>query len=348
MKKRTLKYLLTALLCTTMAQNSSGMATTTLTTAAKYGISGACSLAELLATSVPIIGTLLKKPQVPNLEKLADTQSSLEASTTIVPYITHLAAERGLNNIKVIVDNCHSGYAMDTDNAIIYITPEDYLDLKSLLQNKSRSSEEEEKLHMHTGFIHHEITHGLRKSLQRIQLWNTTAGTIGALALSTTLSHLITKHIPIINTNFVLHNSFKIIRSALTFHLALHLIRSKITHSNFYNQYEEIQADDGIPNQKELLEAQANFHKLHHDKHLERIEYIKMDATPESIKVSGYNRVQLFAMNIIPTTWLSNPFIMNCMLDTHSSTHPAPKVREQRFRNRIAKIDKKIVRYEEL
>ena len=333
-------YLLLTLALT--AQVNSAFSMNIATIIAKAGISGICSLTELFVTSIPTVGTILDKPRAKPLEKLTDTQSV--PSQIVADYLGKIAKERGAHDIKLIIDSTCDSYANDKYDPIVYINPNTAHELESLLKNNARQPVEEEKLNLHTGDFHHELTHELRDSGHRFGIYRAIAGTVSAVATSSILSHVIKKNVPIIPNSFILNNGFKITRSGFTFLLASHLIRSKRTFLDnlLYVHYEETQSDKGIPNQKELLEPQAKLYEARHADRLEYIQDIKTNKHYSDIislpKESHYNRFELLTMKTIPIDWFNNPHIMSNTLYAQD-THPSDIQRALHFRKRIKDID---------
>lgn len=334
-------HLLLTLALTAQVNTSFGM--NIATTIAKAGISGICSLTELFVTSTPIIGTILDKPHAQPIEKLTDTQSI--PPQIVTDYLGQIARERGANDIKIIIDSKCDLYAKDSYSPIVYINPNEAHELESLLKNNNRLPAEEEKLNIHTGDFHHELTHELRNSEHRFSIYRSIAGTVGAVVTSSMLSHVIKKNVPTIEKNFTLNNGFKITRAGFTFLLASKLMHSKKTFLDniLYSHYEETQADNGIPSKKELLEPLAALYETRHANQLKNIENIKMNARYSDIisppKEYYCNRFELLTMKTIPTNWFNNPHLMSSTLYAKDS-HPSDIQRALHFRKRIEDINR--------
>jgi hypothetical protein len=326
-----------------MIQANSSFGMNIATTIAKTAIGVVCSLTELVVTSSPIIGTILDKPQSRPIEKLADAQSM--PPQIITDYLAQISKERGIQDIKIIIDDQCDWYGADRYDTVIYMHSNAANELASLLKNNNRQPEQEAKLNEHVGFIHHELTHKLRNSGHRLTIYKTVTATAGAIITSSILSHVIKKNTPIIQNNFLLNNTFKITRSGFTFLLTSHLIRLNKTFLDnlLYNHYEETQADKGIPNKKELLEPQAACYEVRHANFLKDIEYIKADSDYSDIisppKEYNCNRFELLTMKTIPISWFNNPYLMNATLYA-TDTHPSDIQRALHFRKRIKDIDR--------
>ncbi len=76
--------------------------------------------------------------------------------------------------------------------------------------------------------------------------------------LSLVTKEMVTQIFPIIKHSFWLNNTYKI-ADGMTKRSFLHITQ------NQYSKYEELKADDGIPNKKELLEAQVDHYKTYHN-----------------------------------------------------------------------------------
>jgi hypothetical protein len=335
-------YFFLALVLAAQANISFGM--NIAITIAKAGISGICSLTELFVTATPILGTVLEPFQSRPIEKLSETQSI--APQIITDYVTQISKERGMKDtIKVIVDEECDSYGADRYETVIYINSDLARELVSLLENNNRQLAAETKLNNHTGSIHHELTHKLRNSGHRLALYRAITATAGAIITSSILSHVIKKNAPTIQNNFILNNAFKIARSGFTFLVAAQLMRSNKTFLDnlLYNHYEEMQADKGIPNKKELLEPQAAFYETRHTEYLEYIEHIKTNSAYSDIispmKKYNCNQFELLAMKTIPINWFNNPYLMSATLYARDQ-HPSDIQRALHFRKRIEDIDR--------
>ena len=280
----------------------------------KGTISGLCSFTELFVTSTPILGTVLDQAQSQPIEKLTDTQSV--PSHIVIDYITNIAKERGIHNAQVIIESKCEQYSKDPYNPIVYVNPKEASELESLLQKNTRTAEEQKTFHRHTGDIYHEWEHHLRNSEHCFRIYKAITGTAGAVATSATLSHIIKKHVPAIEKNFMLNNGFKIARSGFTCLLALKLAHSKMPYiDNLYRHYDELQADKGIPNKKELLEPQIELYETRHNDLMRYIQdtkettsYTDIISPPEK---SYCNRFELLAIKTLPITSFNNPYVMD-------------------------------------
>jgi hypothetical protein len=334
MKKILNFYLLIAFASITTTQSALSMHMAAKIT--KYGIAALCSLTELFVTSVPIINSTLFNPADIQEKRLANVQS--DAPQLVTDYITNIAQERGINNIKVVLNGNAHDYCTNDNGNIIYIPTQQAQELESLINNIDRNPQEEKKLNGHTGTIHHELTHNINRSSKHVPMYEAVIGTAGAVATSATLTNVIKKHIPYINNNFALRNSFKFSRSGLTLFIAFNLM-----HMNMYKKYDELKADDGIPNKKELLESQAEELEARHAELLQCVDIIKENADYQTIlwkklPDNQLNRAQLFTMKTLPKSCFNNPLITDATFHLNTE-HPSDLRRALRFRKRIAEFD---------
>ncbi len=333
MKRTNYTYLLSALLCTTITHNALSM--NVLKTMAKCGIAGACSLTELFITSAPVLNTVIFQPNDLRAEKLKDAQS--DAPQIVTDYITHIATERGLKNAKVILNGDAHDYCTNTNGNIVYIPTKQAEELESLLTNNNRNGQEEKKLNEHIGTIHHELTHNINSSLKYVPMYDAAIGTTGAVTTSAILSHYIKKQIPIIQKNFALRNCFKLVRSGTTAFVAFNLM-----HMNMYGKYDELKADDGVPNKKELLDVLAETFEDRHASHLRCVDIIKEKADYPTILWKElpddmFSRKQLLAMKILPKKAFDNAIVMDTIFYANAE-HPSDLRRAERFRKRSAEL----------
>jgi len=303
--------------------------------AAKMGISGACSLIELFVTSTPLLQTILFNQTDQEAKKLQNAQSNTPQIVTDL--ITNIADDRKINDLKIILHNNYHHYAMHDRAKILYVPTYLAEELESLLQNSNRSIEEEQKFNLHIGTIHHELTHCINKSGVYSPLYDTAIETTGAIAISAILTSVIKKHIPIIHNNFALRNGFKLIRSGFTLYTTLNIM-----NMNMYKKYDELKADDGIPNKKELLTAQIAKYEAKHNDYLTSIDIIKERADYPTIlwkelPDNQFTRKQLLAMKLLPKSLFNKPLTMDIVFHAKQS-HPSDLRRELRFKERFAKL----------
>jgi len=134
------------------------------------------------------------------------------------------------------------------------------------------------------------------------------------------------------------HGALKIVRALTECAIAGYIIRS-----NLYSKYQELKADDGIPNKKKLLEKRFEFHMQYHNSILTAIDDIKSSSWKEIINRSQAHRAILTtpetcAIKILPKKLFNIPLITNLMFNARS-THPCDLQRALRFKKRIEQID---------
>jgi hypothetical protein len=304
--------------------------------AAKLGISGACSAAELLITSGRLIGAIyLDHAAKIYTKELQDVQS--DAPQIITDYISDIAKERNINNVRVILNDDYD-YSANSYTNIIHVPKPMASELELLLNNKNRNLEEEKQLNEHIGTIHHELTHIVRHSKKYCLFYDTIIGTTGAMASTMTLSHIIKKNIPIISKNFILNNGFKVARALCTLQMSRYL-----TDMNLHGKYDELKADDGIPNKKELLEAQTAFYRNRHEQMLQSVNFVK-ENDYKTICEEFYaspSRIQYLAIKTIPQKWFNNPLVTDTVFNMYSS-HPSNLRRALRFEKRLNNLEKEL------
>lgn len=141
MKKRILSYALSTIACATITQTALSMHIAPRL--AKYGISGLCSLTELLITAAPIVDKIIFQPNDLRTQKLKDTQSN--APQIVTDYITEIATEHGIENVKVVLNSNTHDYLTDDNGAIIGIPTKHAQKLESLLNNSNRNPQERKR-----------------------------------------------------------------------------------------------------------------------------------------------------------------------------------------------------------
>ncbi len=120
-------------------------------------------------------------------------------------------------------------------------------------------------------------------------------------------------------------------------------------------KYEELKADDGIPNQKELLEAGANKFKERHDNLMSWVNDVKNNCTlidllriklqhkhshdNETFIDENLNLPQLILIKLIPKNILDKSPLLNDICFWFNKTHPSDLRRAMRFRKRIEQLN---------
>lgn len=308
----------------------------TVTTMARTGLSVLCSTAEGLTTLLPIAGILFD-PNDLRAEKLKDTLS--DAPEPIIHFITQLAAERKIDNVKVCLNgNCHD-YCTEDNGRIIYIPALYAQELESLLNKNKLGADDTKKLNEHCASIHHELTHIAMRSQKNVAMYQPIIGIVGGVAISTALTLAIKKYLPVIDNNLALYNAFKIIRGICTFYIGFEIARM-----NIYKKYDELQADDGIPNQKELLEAAAQKYETRHAELVGCVNHVKNKYPWMRILFEPMNpeatlsRSEFIAMKLIPTCCFEYPLLTELIIHTREE-HPSDLRRANRFKNRITQLE---------
>lgn len=331
MKTTRYVYLPIAFSCIMGTQSAFGMNIATIV--AKGAINGLCSTTELLFTSIPLLGSTIFNPADLRKQKMGNVQS--DASEPVIHFVTKLAKSRNINDIKIVLSDAHD-YGTNDNANIIEIPRKEADKLEQLLTKPTLTFEEQEVLDEHTGILHHELTHCQMRSLKYVPMYDAAIGTLGGIATSASITHFTNNYFPSIQNNFALRNAFKLGRGALTFSLAY-----KLMNMNLYKKYDELKADDGIPNQKDLLMAQMKRHEKRHASNIRCVDIIKERASFGDIvsppEGNDFPRSQLLAMKIIPKKLFNKPLIMDAVF--HANTeHPSDLRRANRFRDRIAKL----------
>ncbi|HEX4068771.1 MAG TPA: hypothetical protein VHX42_01610 [Candidatus Babeliales bacterium] len=319
--------------CTLIMQIGTSLSMNIATTIAKGAISSLCSTTEMLLTCAPLLDKYLFNPADIRAEKLKNVQSN--APETITAFITKIAQSRNIHNVKVILSDDYD-YSTN-DNGNIILIPNKYVgELETLLSKSTLTTQEKEQLDEHTGIVHHELTHGTMRSLKYAPIYDAAIGTVGAASLSATLTRFTHTYFPGVQKSFTLRNVFKLARGAFALPFAF-----KLMNMNMYKKYDELKADDGIPNQKDLLTAHMKRHEKRHDIYLHWVDTIKKHASFSDIisppEDNDFSRPQLLAMKTVPKQLFNQPLVMDAVF--HANTeHPSDLRRANRFKDRLAKL----------
>lgn len=326
-------YLL--LMLALIAQTNASFGMNIAATLSKGAISGLCSTAELFMMGAPLIDKYLFNPADLRTEKLKNVQS--DAPESIISFATEIAQSRRINDVKVVLSGDTHDYSTNDNGNIILISNKQADELEELLTKTTLTVEEQGKRDEHVGLVHHELTHRIMRSLKYAPMYDAAIGMIGAISTSATVTYFANQHFPSIQKSFPLRNVFKLGRGAFTFSLAF-----KLMNMNLYKKYDELKADDGIPNQKELLVAQMKMYEKRHEVHLHWIDVIKERASfgdiispPEN---NDFPRFQLLAMKIIPKHFFNKPIVMDAIFHA-GEEHPSDLRRALRFEQRIKEVE---------
>ena len=123
-----------------------------------------------------------------------------------------------------------------------------------------------------------------------------------------------------------------------------------------YSKYEELKADDGIPNKKELLEAELNYRKKGHDNNVMWwVNGVKDHCTfgdlfriklqhcyhndGEMFADKNLNLLQLIIIKLVPRNIFKTSPQFNNMCFRLNKTYPTDLQRALRFRKRIKELE---------
>ncbi|HSC25451.1 MAG TPA: hypothetical protein VLB80_04530 [Candidatus Babeliales bacterium] len=323
-------YLLITLAFATQVSNSFCMHNI-MRAITKGAIAAACSSIELLFTFSPLANATLLNPADLRAKNLKNVQSN--APESIINFVTHIAKEKEINDVKVILNDKAYSYNTDTNKHIIFIPNKEATDLELLLAKTTLTSEEEEQLNRHKSILYHEIAHNIRSSNKYVPMYEASIGTVGGITTSALLTRFTHKLFPTFKQHFALKNTLKMARGGVTFFTIYNIM-----NMNFYAKYEELKADDGIPSQKKVLQAHINDSKKRHEAYLECINIIKERASLHDIILSHkddqFTKPQLFAMKILPKNCFAKPLVMDIVFHMRSS-HPSDLRRIHRLEKKI-------------
>lgn len=306
--------------------------------AVKIGISSLCSGFELICALNPIWTTYLIYQ--PRMLAKKNKEYCSNAPKNIINFVDNIKQQRNIQeNLHVVIkENGHRSYNMESIKNILYIPPTVSKELEDLLEKKELLLEDQLKLNYHTATIHHELTHLENDDSTNIHIYENVIGTIGSAIVTGAINRLFIQRIPFLNNNFTAHNIMKVTRGLARVEIARYIIKS-----HFYKKYAELRADDGIPNEKALLESEVQYFHQEHEQLLDAIDNIKSSTWKEIINRPDKHRAmlntpQVFAMKILPKKWFDMPFVTNAICYPRA-THPCGKQRELRFLNKLTSND---------
>lgn len=271
-----------------------------------------------------------------------------DAPEIIISHINQLAKTRNIEDVYVVVlaSDEFADYWTDTAKRTIYLPASCVQELEELLQKDILTEIEKEKFNHHSAGIHHELTHIKYNDSTYTHVHEKIIGTIGSFAIVHGMNRLLVNQFPIINNNYIINNLAKIIRA-----IAIIECTRSIVRANLYSKYVEQRADNEIPNEKELLQAQLNLFQARHRQDLETIDSMKaiswkdiFNHFKEEKKIVGnlktvQNALMTSAMKIIPTHWFNNSLVMSVICYPRA-LHPTDIQRAKQLENRIAELEK--------
>ena len=166
------------------------------------------------------------------------------------------------------------------------------------------------------------------------------------------LKPLITRLIPQLNTSFLLRNTAKVVTGFVKLYAIFGLMK-------LYSKYDELKADDGIPNEKELLKTQAQDYENRWKKVKNDIAWIEKNITWSNIFKSkllrkytddtsenidkNYALSELLAMKTFgQNNFNKYPILSDAFIPHYrNGDHPSDLRRAMRFRKRIKQLESK-------
>jgi len=210
------------------------------------------------AISVTCTGTNWFLTVAPTLDKILNPTADLRENQEIVsnvpqPIINLVkqeAEKRGINNIRCVSGGKNHTYCTHDPSKILYI-PDKYIKaLSRVLQKEKLTKDEQTRLNSHRVYINHELTHMERKSQILHNRYVPIAATLATQGAATCFNWLF----PLTCKSFLLKNAIKIVGGISKFYIIFTLMR-------LFKKYDELKADDDIPDEVELLKIAVKDHE---------------------------------------------------------------------------------------
>ncbi len=318
-------------------------------------ISRLCTAFNWSTVAIPTIAALFFDKKILQREKEKNKFIKSDAPEKIIQLIKQETEKRNLYDIRCCIKEDGGefpNYSTNSVARIIYIPKTRAAKLEKLLntETQNKTPEEQKEYNNHLSTIHHELTHIERNSMKRRKVKIAAAAIAQGLDLA--VNQIITKKIPYIKNSFWLNNIYKVAGGITKSFLINNLTNIQ------YKKYEELKADDGVPNQKELLEAEANEWKECHDKQMWWVNGIKNNCTfidllriklqhkycheaKESEKVVDevFNLPQLIFVKLIPKNIFNKSPLLNDICFALNKRQPSYLRRAMRFRKRIEQLN---------
>ena len=312
---------------------------------ARTGVSWSCKGVNGFLTVMPVLGSFFDSGALEiQEEKKRDLESN--APEKVITFIEAEARNRGIKQpIRCIKSGNFHDYSTFNESYILQIPDREAQELSDLLDKKSEHSltlDDQRKLDGHVAAIHHELTHIQRQS-NKLKCRFPALAACGVQATAMGLNRILP---------FLQPQSF-ILKNALTLGGGVLKVATTFQLMTLYGQYDEIKADDGIPNEIGLLRSQEESFRVRHSNlkawlnPIEKTKAFSKKKVKELYKkqypqwlnnqLTGYN---LFTLKMLGLkTFDKYPVLYG--LFSLNSTHPEDIWRANRFAKRIAELEKK-------
>lgn len=279
---------------------------------------GLSSLAHWLLVAMPVASGGFDPSRAPNLQ---DNIAS-NVSPIVHTFFEEIAQSRNIQGVR-FVTHAINDYGTKSAAKIIYIPEGDATQLTTMLLKKQsgQSLDENEQLALDTiaASIHHELSHIARQSCVKKANFECASPFItqaiwilGNTALSSYTEPLYASYLAGTEDRALIQAPLNLATGAAKLWLSFKLCQ-------LYGKWDEMKADDGIPNEEHLLKAAAAFHDQEH-RHSQKVR-------PQGL-ITRHISTKLPLVHEVYDTF------------TTQNQHPTDLMRKNRFETRLKAIQK--------
>ena len=308
---------------------------------AKKAISVTCTGANWFFTAAPALDKILNPTA--DLRKYPEIVSNVPEP--IINLVKQESEKREINNIRCVSNGNIHDYCTHDPSKILYIPDKNIEELLPLLQKEKLTKNEQTTVNFHIGAINHELTHIKRKS----QILHNRYVPIAATAVTQASAICFKQLFPLTCNSFILNNAIKIIGGIAKLNIIFTLM-------HLYKKYDELKADDGIPDEVELLKVAAEYHENRFEPIMEGVNWInnfplskllsikmkRKHTNTEEKDIDNYFTIpQILAIKAFgPERFSRFPTLSDIFFKYYrNGDHPSDLRRAMRFRKRIKKLN---------
>jgi hypothetical protein len=250
-------------------------------------------------------------------------------------YLQRIAQSRGLQNILVCKNDQTEISGVDGACGILILGVGDLKTLETYATKprEDLSVEEQGQLDRTEATIHHELTHIARGGNAR-DFFGKSVAIFAAFPLAEVTRLCLAKYISSRHpAGWLLNTTLYGLTGVASTVLGI------TTSNSLIKRYEELKADDGIPNEKRLLTAKAADFEADHN-NITRPFFLRIEKGHDDERLPRPHRALVRLLGV--TTMDSYPWIYELLrVGALTSTYPADITRALRLRKRIARLKEK-------
>ncbi len=314
---------------------------------AKTTISGACTLANWGLTVFPALSTILDSwVSDVHVKKNKETVSNVPES--IINLVKKEVENHSINNVKCISSGNRHDYSTYDPLKILYMPDKKIAELLPLLQKEKLTKKEQATFNFHRADINHELEHIRRQSSLWHDKYIPIAATVVTQGAAMCFKPFLNWLFPLTRHSFILNNTIKIIGGTAKLGIIFALM-------HLSKKYEELKADDGIPDEEKLLAVSAEYYEKRFEDKMKNVHFINNIPLSKllSIKMkrkhtdkrekeidNDYTIPQILAIKAFgPERFSRFPILSDIFFKYYrNGDHPSDLRRSIRLRDRIKKL----------